>query len=175
MGVLLKQIFQFLKLLNSDTGNVQISAGIAAGFILGMTPVLSLQTFLVFICIFFFRIQIGAAFVSAFFFKFIAFLLDPAFDAIGFWFLNLESLQGVFTSLYNMPIVPFTRFYNTIVMGSGVLSLILSPVVFLVSSYIVSQYRVQIVSKYKQTKFFKALQATSIYKWYFTYDQYYGG
>jgi uncharacterized protein (TIGR03546 family) len=175
MGLLLKQIFQFLKLLNSDTGTNQIAAGVAAGFILGMTPVLSLQTFLVFICIFLFRIQIGAAFVSTFFFKFVAFLLDPAFDAVGFWVLNLPALQGVFTTLYNMPIVPFTRFNNTIVMGSGVLSLILSPFVFIGAWYIVKQYRVQIVARYKQTKFWKAIQATSFYKWYYQYDQYYGG
>src|SRR3989344_3974213 len=137
MGLLLKQLFQFIKLLNSDTGTNQIAAGIAAGFILGMTPALSLQTILVFFCIFFFRIQIGAAFVSAFFFKFIAFILDPVFHDLGFWFLNLPSLQSTFTSLYNMPIVPFTRFNNTIVMGSGVLSIILSPFVYLAALYVV--------------------------------------
>lgn len=175
MTLLLKQLFQFFKLLNSDTGTNQIAAGIAAGFILGMTPVLSLQTFLVFICIFLFRIQIGAAFVSAFFFKFVAFLLDPAFDAIGFWVLNLPSLQSLFTQLYNMPIVPFTRFNNTIVMGSGVLSILLSPFIFLGAWFVVRQYRAQIVARYKQSKFWKAIQATSFYKWYYQYDQYYGG
>ena len=175
MGLLLKQLFQFVKLLNSDTGTNQIAAGIAAGFILGMTPALSLQTFLIFICIFVFRIQIGAAFVSAFFFKFIAFLLDPAFDAVGFWFLNLPSLQSIFTQAYNMPIVPFTRFNNTIVMGSGVLSILLSPFVFFAAWFIVRQYRATIVARYKQTKFWKAIEATSFYKWYYKYDEYYGG
>lgn len=175
MGLLLKQLFQFLKLLNSDTGTNQIAAGIAAGFILGMTPALSLQTILVFVCIFFFRIQIGAAFLAAFFFKFVAFILDPVFDDLGFYVLNLPSLQSFFTNLYNMPIVPFTRFNNTIVMGSGVLSILLSPVIYLLSLYVVGQYRVQIVAKYKQTKFWRAIQATSLYKWYYKYDEYYGG
>lgn len=175
MGLLLKQLFQFLKLLNSDTGTLQIAAGIAAGFVLGMTPAFSLQTVLIFVCIFFFRIQIGAAFVAAFFFKFIAFLLDPAFDAVGFWVLNLPSLQSLFTSLYNMPIVPFTRFNNTIVMGSGVISILLSPVVFFVSLFVVKQYRVQIYEKFKTTKFSKLIQATSLYKWYYKYNEFYGG
>lgn len=175
MTLLLKQLFQFIKLLNSDTGTNQIAAGIAAGFILGMTPALSLQTLLVFLCIFFFRIQIGAAFVSAFFFKFIAFILDPAFDSLGFWVLNLPSLQSFFTSLYNMPIIPYTRFNNTIVMGSGVLALLLSPFVYIGSLYVVKQYRVQIVARYQQTKFWKAVKATSFYQWYYKYDQFYGG
>lgn len=175
MSLLLKQFFQFLKLLNSDTGTFQIAAGISAGFVLGMTPAFSLQTVLVFICIFLFRIQIGAAFLAAFFFKFIAYLLDPAFDAVGYWVLNLPSLQHFFTILYNMPIVPFTRFNNTIVMGSGVLSILLYPIVFFVSLYMVEQYRVQIYEKFKQTKFWKLIQATSLYKWYYKYDQFYGG
>ncbi len=175
MGLLLKQLFQFIKLLNSDTGTNQIAAGIAAGFILGMTPALSLQTFLVFLCIFFFRIQIGAAFLAAFFFKFIAFILDPVFDSLGFWLLNLPALQSLFTSLYNMPIIPFTRFNNTIVMGSGVLSILLSPFVYFGALVVVRQYRVQIVAKYKQTKFWKAVQATGLYKWYYKYDEFYGG
>ena len=175
MGLLLKQLFQFIKLLNSDTGTNQIEAGIAAGFILGMTPALSLQTLLVFLCIFFFRIQIGAAFVAAFFFKFIAFILDPVFDSLGFWVLNHPALQSTFTTLYNMPIVPFTRFNNTIVMGSGVLSILLSPFIYLAALYVVRQYRVQIVARYKQTKFWKAIQATGLYKWYYKYDEFYGG
>lgn len=67
MTLLLKQLFGFFKLLNSETGTNQIAAGVACGFILGMTPALSLQTLLVFACIFVFRIQIGAAFITAFF------------------------------------------------------------------------------------------------------------
>jgi len=114
-------------------------------------------------------------FAFVFFFKFFVFILDPAFDAIGFWVLNLPSLQSLFTSLFNMPIVPFTRFNNTIVMGSGVLAILLSPFVYIGSLYIVKQYRVQVVARYQQTKFWKAVKATSLYQWYYKYDQFYGG
>lgn len=174
MGFLLKQIFAFVKLLNSDTGTNQIAAGIAAGFVLGMTPSLSLQTFLVIICIFFFRIQAGAAFVTAFFFKFAAYLLDPVFHQVGSKVLEMEALQGLFTTLYNMPIVPLTRFNNSIVMGSGVLTIILSPIVFAIGKVMVFKYRATVVASFKGTKFWKAIQATSFYKWYFKYDELYG-
>src|SRR5688500_8333794 len=107
MTLLLKQLFGLFKLLNSDTGSNQIAAGVAAGFVLGMTPALSLQSLLIFICMFIFRIQIGAAFLSAFFFAFVAFLLDPIFHGVGMWILNVPALQGLFTTLYNMPIIPF--------------------------------------------------------------------
>lgn len=174
MTLLLKQLFGFLKLLNSETGHNQIAAGIAAGFILGMTPMLSLQTFLVFICIFFFRIQAGAAFLAAFFFAFAGWLLDPVFHNVGIAVLEMPALQGLFTTMYNVPLLPLTRFNNTIVMGSGVITILLSPVVFFVSRSLILKYRVTVVARFKQTKFWKAVQATSFYKWYYTYENLYG-
>lgn len=174
MGLLLKQIFAFIKLLNSENGSNQIAAGMAAGFILGMTPALSLQSLLVFLCILFFRIQAGAAFVSAFFFSFIAYLLDPAFDQLGRYVLEMPALQSTFTELYNMPIIPFTRFNNSVVMGSGVLSILLFPLVFVLSRIFVLKYRELVLAKIKQTKVWKLVQSTSLYKWYYQYEQLYG-
>jgi uncharacterized protein (TIGR03546 family) len=175
MTFLLKQIFGFFKMLNSETGGNQLAAGISAGFILGMTPALSLQSFLVFICIFFFRIQAGAAFLAAFFFAFAGWLLDPVFHSIGASVLSMEGLQSLFTMMYNVPLLPLTRFNNTIVMGSAVVTIALSPVVFFVSRALINKYRETVVARVKQTKFWKALQATSLYKWYYTYDNLYGG
>lgn len=174
MTFLLKQIFGFFKMLNSETGHNQLAAGISCGFILGMTPMMSLQSFLVFMVILFFRVQAGAAFLAAFFFAFAGYLLDPIFHSIGLSVLSMDSLQGLFTTMYNVPLLPLTRFNNTIVMGSGVVTIALSPVVFFVSRALIVKYRVTVVERVKQTKFWKAIQATSLYKWYYTYDNLYG-
>ncbi len=173
MTFLLKQIFGFLKLLNSETGHIQLAAGIAAGFILGMTPALSLQSLLVFLCIFVFRIQLGAALLAAFFFGFIAWLLDPIFHSVGSAVLEAKSLQNLFTTMYNIPLLPLTRFNNSIVMGSAVLTVPLSPLVFFVSLKLVVKYRESVLARFKETKFWKAVKATSLYNWYYTYDNLY--
>lgn len=172
MGLILKQIFAFIRLLNSDTGNISLAMGMTCGFILGMTPVLSLHSLLIFLILFIFRIQIGAALVMAFFFKFVAFLLDPIFHSVGSKVLEMESLQSLFTTLYNMPIVPYTRFNNSIVMGSGVVTFVLSPFVFIASQYFIVKYRETVVARFKDTKFWKAVQATKFYQWYYKYEQY---
>lgn len=174
MTFLLKQIFGFLKLLNSETGHNQIAAGIAAGFILGMSPTLSIQTLLVFLLIFVFRIQAGAAFLAAFFFKFVAYLFDDLFHQVGLIVLNIDSLHDTFTTMYNLPIVPLTQFNNTIVMGEALVGFVLFPFVFFGSRFLVMKYRKTVVDRFKQTKFWKAVQATSLYKWYYSYDQYFG-
>jgi uncharacterized protein (TIGR03546 family) len=175
LGLILKQLFALIKMLNSETGQNQIAAGVAAGFILGMTPALSLQSLLVFLCLFFFRIQMGMAFLSAFFFAFIAWLMDPAFHAIGSAVLQAPALQGIFTTLYNMPIIPYTRFNNSIVMGSGVVSILLAPVIFWIARALIIKYRLAVVERFKQTKIWKAVKATSLYKWYYSYENLYGG
>lgn len=174
MGFLLKQLFSLLKLLNSETGENQIASGVAAGFILGMTPSLSLQSLLVFLCLFLFRIQMGMAFLAAFFFSFVAWILDPLFHSIGAAVLSAPALQGLFTTLYNMPLVPFTRFNNSLVMGSGVVSILLCPLIFWLAKVAVIRYRSTILERLKNTKAWKALKATSIYQWYYSYDKLYG-
>lgn len=172
MTFLAKQIFGFLKLLNSETGHNQIAAGIAAGFVLGMTPMLSIQSLLVFLCIFFFRIQAGAAFLAAFFFAFAGWLLDPVFHSVGSAVLEMDGLHGLFTTMYNVPLLPLTRFNNSIVMGSAVITIALSPFVFFISRSLILKYRVTVVARFKQTKLWKAIQATSLFKWYYTYEQF---
>ena len=173
MTLLLKQIFNFLKILNSETGTNQIAAGIAVGFVLGMSPGLSIQSLIIFICIFIFRIQAGAALISAAFFAFAGYLLDPLFHMVGSKILEAESLQGLFTTMYNMPLVPLTRFNNSIYMGSGFLGILLAPFIFILSTVLIVKYRKTVVERFKDSKFWKAIKATSFYKWYAKYDELY--
>lgn len=171
MTLILKQLFSLIKLLNSDKGTNQIATGVVAGMILGFSPALSLQSALVFICLFFFRIQIGAAFTTAFFFAIPAFLLDPVFHYIGSAILETESLRPTFTTLYHLPIVPLTRFNNSVVMGAGVVAIALAPVVFYGAKYLIAAYRDKVVVRFEQTKVWKAVKATAFYQWYVKYEE----
>ena len=173
MTLILKQIFAFLKLLNSDTGHNQLASGLACGIILGFAPFLSLQTLLVLALVFVFRIQLGAAFLAAFFFKFVAFALDPLADRIGRNVLETEGLRPLFVQMYNMPLVPLTRFNNSIVMGSMVMSAVLAIPAFFVFRSMILKYRVAVVDRFRQTKLWKAFAATKIYNWYTTYEKLY--
>lgn len=173
MTALLQQLFKFFKMLNSDTGTNQLASGLAAGLILGFAPFLSLQTFLVLFIVFIFRVQLGAAFLSAFFFKFVAFIFDPAADHLGRWILESQGLRPLFTTLYQMPLVPMTRFNDSIVMGSMLVSFVLIMPAFFVFKSLIIKYRLNVVAKFKQTKFWKVFTATSFYKWYVKYDDLY--
>lgn len=172
--MLLKQIFNFLKLLNSDTETSPLAYGLALGLILGFAPFFSIQTLIVLLIVFVFRVQLGAAFLSAFFFKFIAFLFDYPAHLLGKTVLEAESLRPLFVSMYNMPFVPMTRFNNSIVMGSMVVSVLLFPFAFYGFKALIVAYRATVVARFKDTKVWKAFTATKIYNWYTKYDELYG-
>lgn len=174
MGLLLKQIFAFIRMLNSDTGTYQLASGLALGIVLGFSPFLSLQTFVILTVIIFFRVQMGAAFLSAFFFKFIAYLIDTPADYLGRWILESPSLESAFTQLYNMPLVPLTRFNNSVVMGSGVLGFVLAIPGFFIFANLIKKYRSTILVRLQNSKAAKAIKATPLYNWYLKYQDLYG-
>lgn len=174
MTILIKQLISLIRLLHSDTGQNQIATGLAFGVFLGFAPFLSLQTLLVLFVVFIFRVQLGAAFLSAFFFKFIAFLMDPFADILGRWALENHDFRGLWVEMYNMPFLPMTRFNNSIVMGSFLISLFLCPILFVLFRKLVLKYRTTVVQKIESTKAWKAFKATKFFGWYEKYNDLYG-
>lgn len=174
MTILIKQLLNLIKMLHSENGTTQIAWGLTLGAFLGFSPFFSLQTFLILTILFFFRVQFGAAFLSAFVFKFIAFLVDPMADSLGQWALENSSLRPLWTQLYNVPLLPYTRFNNSIVMGSFLVALILSPFLYFFFIFAVKKYRTTVVAKFEKTKTFKAIKASKLYVWYSKYNDLYG-
>jgi len=174
LSLLIKQLINFIKLLHSETGTNQLAMGLALGLVIGFSPLLSLQGLALVLILLLFRIQMGAAFLSGFFFTFVAFLLDPVCDLLGRAILENPGLRPTFVQLYNMPLVPLTRFNNSIIMGSGVLSLILVIPFFFIFKKGVIKYRLTVVEKVKDTKAWKAFKATALFQWYSKYNDLYG-
>ena len=174
MGIIIKQIINLIKLLHSDTGQNQIASGLAFGVFLGFAPFISIQTLFVLLIVFIFRVQLGAAFLSAFFFKFIAFLLDPVADLLGQWALENTAFRSLWLTMYNAPLLPMTRFNNSINMGSFIISLFLCPILFFAFRNLIIKYRSTIVERLEKTKAWKAFKATKFYGYYEKYNDLYG-
>jgi uncharacterized protein (TIGR03546 family) len=174
MTLLLKQIFNLIRLLHSENGTTQIAWGLTLGTFLGFSPFFSLQTFLILIVLLIFRVQFGAAFLSAFFFKFVAFLIDPIADILGRYVLEAVTVRDLWTTLYNIPLVPYTRFNNSIVMGSFFFALLISPFMYWGFQYLIRKYRDHVVKRFENSKAWKAFKASKFYVWYMKYDDLYG-
>lgn len=174
MTLLIKQLINFIRLLHSEDGTQQLAWGLTLGVFLGFSPFFSLQTFFVFLIVLVFKVQFGAATLSAFFFKMIAFLIDPLADLIGKYTLESESLRSTWTTLYNLPVIPYTRFNNSIIMGSFILALGLSPFLYFGFKILIQKYRTHVVHVFEQSRAWKAFKATKFHDWYQKYDDLYG-
>lgn len=174
MTLLLRQLFKFFKLLNSDTATHSLAWGMSLGCVLGFSPILSFQAFLVFAICFVFRVQLGAAFFSAFFFKIIAFIIDPLADQLGQAVLEWASMRDLFVTLYNMPLIPLTRFNNSVVMGSGIIGFTLAIPLFFGFKVFIVKYRQNVVARFRDSKIWKLWTTTVVYKWYSKYSELYG-
>ena len=164
---LTKFIGNIIKELHSKATPAQMGAGAALGAIIGLTPFFCLHNLVIFMIIMLVNVSSGAAAFAAVIFSLIAFLFDPLANAIGYWLLvDVKALEPFWTKLYNMPVIPLTKFNNTLVLGSLVLSLILFYPVYRLGIFGVNRYRTLLKDRIEKIKFFRILKATKFAQWY---------
>jgi len=162
----LKLIQQLVKALNSDGTPGQVAAGIALGAVFGLTPLLNLHNLVLFGLAIVLNVSLPGVFLGWTLFVPIGFALDPLFDAVGSQLLLAPGLRGLWTALYNAPVVPFTNFNNTVVLGSFVCWVVLFLPVFFLARWAVAKYRERIYERLRKLRFFQAVAASG---WYGTY------
>jgi uncharacterized protein (TIGR03546 family) len=95
------------------------------------------------------------------------FLLDPVFDRIGHWLLvDTQSLRPLWTAWDNIPWLALTNFNNTVVVGSVVAWLLLFLPIYFLARFGVLRYRATIGARVRQSRLYKALQASQLYSVY---------
>ena len=115
--------------------------GLVLGMFLGLSPVLSLQSLVICIALFVFRVQLGVAFISTVFFKLLFLILWPLFHLLGDAFLSWPFWKPLWTSWYHMPLIPYTRFNSSVVMGAGLFSFLFSVPAFYGFKWCIERYR----------------------------------
>jgi uncharacterized protein (TIGR03546 family) len=157
---------KLIKALHSDAGPWSLAFGIALGMIFGLTPLISFHNLIVLFVVLFFRVNLSTFLVSWAVFSLLAFALDPMMDRLGEAILTSQVLQGMWTSLYNTAIGRISQFYNTLVMGSLALSLLLAPMVLFMSKVLVTKYRELFLARVEQWKVLQMLKGSRVYQIY---------
>jgi uncharacterized protein (TIGR03546 family) len=166
MLALLKLIQSIIKTLHSDGSPGQVAAGIALGSALGLTPLVNAHNLVIFALIVLLNVSFGGGMLGWALFVPLGFLLDPAFDAIGRSLLQAPSLRGLWTSWYNTPLLPYTNFNNTVVLGSLVGWLGLAVPIFFASRYGIVRYRATVGERVRRSRFYQAVTASKVYNVY---------
>ncbi|HEX5962954.1 MAG TPA: TIGR03546 family protein [Gemmatimonadales bacterium] len=166
MLTLLKLIQSIIKTLHSEGTPGQVAAGIAIGSVLGLTPLMNLHNLIIFSLVVLLNVSFGGAMLGWALFVPVGFLLDPLFHATGLALLQSPSLRSLWTAMTNTPLVPYTNFNNTVVLGSFVGWLVLAVPIFFAARYGVARYRATIGARVRQSRFYKAITASQVYNWY---------
>jgi uncharacterized protein (TIGR03546 family) len=166
MFALLKLIQSLIKTLHSDGTPGQVAAGMALGAVLGLTPLMNVHNLLVFSLVLLLNVSFGGAMLGWMAFLPVGFLLDPLFHAIGLQLLEAPSLRALWTGWYNTPLVPYTNFNNTVVLGSVTAWLVMAIPIFFAARWGVARYRATIGARVQQSRLYKAITASKAYNVY---------
>jgi len=157
----------FIKILREGQTPRQVAGGFALGSMVGLSPTLTLQGLFLWLIILILDVNLSAAILAFTLFTLIAFIFDPVFHRLGYFLLvDVESLKGFWTTLYNAPIAPLTRFNNTVVLGSFVSGFLLFVPVYLGMKKFVVTYRSTIGARIERWKVYQILSKSSFVQWY---------
>ena len=163
---LIKLIQSIIKTLHSAGTPGQVAAGMALGSALGLTPLLNLHNLFIFSLLVLLNVSFGGGMLGWMLFVPVGFLLDPLFDLVGRQLLQADSLRPLWTDWTNTPLLPYTNFNNTVVLGSVVGWAVLAVPIFFAARYGVTRYRATIGERVRQSRFYKAVTASQVYNVY---------
>jgi len=166
MFTLLKLLQSIIRTLHSEGTPGQVALGMALGSVLGLTPLMNVHNLLIFSLIVILNVSFGGAMLGWALFVPFGFILDPVFHRIGLALLEAPGLRGMWTAWYNTPLVPYTNFNNTVVLGSVVGWLVLTVPIFFAARYGVAKYRATIGQRVRQSRLYQAVTASRAYNWY---------
>ncbi|GMO26517.1 MAG: hypothetical protein Ta2F_02070 [Termitinemataceae bacterium] len=155
---MIKAIAKLVLALNSNVKKTQIAAGISWGLLLGLLPAGNAFWILIFILSLFLKHNQGGKLFLMAIMKLLAPITASAIDGIGWSVLHIASLQSLFTTMYNMPFVPFTNFNNTLVAGGLAAGIVLWIPVFVIITLLIPFYRNTLLPKILNNKILTAVQ-----------------
>jgi uncharacterized protein (TIGR03546 family) len=170
MLALLKLLQSLVKTLHSEGSPRQIAAGIMLGACLGLTPLVNVHNLVIVALLCVLNVSFGAGLLGLAVFGPIGFLLDPLFHRIGRALLvDTPALAPFWTMLDSTPLVPYTNFNNTVVLGSVVAWIVLAPFIYLAAHAGVLYYRATVaqrVNRWRVVQAVRASKAYDVYRWF---------
>jgi len=163
---LLKPIGKLIIALNGNVKTSEIAAGIAWGLLLGLLPGGGIFWIVIFLVSFFFKHHHWSKIFGMMIVKLLSPLFIYSVDLIGWEILNYEALQPFFTTLYNMPFVPFTKFNNTLVTGGLAGGIVLWLPAFLVFMALIPLYRNHVAPMIRNSKIVKTIAKSPFLKFF---------
>jgi|GEM_PF-283776 len=167
MLTLLAKLFSAL---NSESSIRQIALAIVLGFIVGLSPLLTLHNIVILFFVMLIRIHLGSFILSVGFFSGLSYLLSPFIIMVGEWLLTSDGLVDLFTVFYQSTLFKLAHWHNTYTLGAFVLGCILAIPLYFFSKVIIEKYRLHIMAFFQKLKIVRALKASKFYRLYLSFS-----
>lgn len=161
-NIMISYIIKLFHALNENAKSSEIAHAFSLGLILGFMPKNNLLWYLLFVLFLFVRINKGGYFIMMILGALIAPLLDTLFDSVGYFVLTLKPLESFFATLLDIPFVGFTKFNNTIVMGSLACGIVCYVPYFFLMKLFIKYWRTSLAQAIRQSKVGKAINALPV-------------
>lgn len=135
----------------------QLALGMTFGMFIGLIPKDSFFVYGFGVLMLLSTANLLCGAISGIAFSWIAMAIDAPADAIGKWVLTDERFEATWAWLYQLPVVPWTRFDNTVVTGSLIISFLVALPLYYVSRYFFDVYGAAIKQKIASTQVMKWL------------------
>jgi uncharacterized protein (TIGR03546 family) len=162
----LRLLKDLISSLHGGSDPRHLAAGFALGAALGLIPKGNLFAASFVLLFFALNMNKGMALMSATFFTPLGYAVDGLAHRIGLSLLKAEALRGLWTALYDLPIVPLTRFNNTVVLGNLVLGLALYVPLYFAFLKFVAWYNEHWAAKVEKLRIIQAFKGMDLYRKY---------
>lgn len=157
---------KLLNILNSDARPIQIALAIALAMVAGLNSLFSLIGLVTLMVLFLLRANLSTYFALTAVFALISIAIAPVLSAIGESVLTMQSMQPMFTGLYNQDWFRLFGFNNTLVMGSALVSILLFIPTLIAGKVLVVKYREALMAFVNKFKVVQTLKASKFYQIY---------
>jgi len=155
--LLLRPLRLMAQSLTEESSPRQLALGCALGMMIGLVPKGNLTAVILMTLLCAMRVNLAAGMAAAFFCSWFGLLLDPLAHLLGHWVLTTGLFVPIWTLLYDLPVIPWTSFNNTIVMGNLLLALLLFYPVYRFGKPQIERYEPLFTARVKKLRFVQLL------------------
>ncbi len=137
---LLRQFFRFFDSIVEETTPSRVAAGLLLGLIVGLYPLRSLHAMSLLLVAAFVRVQLPSVLLGWLVGAAACPWLDPFFNTVGLYILSSATLRSSWSWLYHAPVIPFTRFNNSINLGIYLVATVAAPALFVLFVHLLRRY-----------------------------------
>lgn len=167
---MLTLLAKLLHALNSDSSIRQIALAIALGFIVGLSPLLTLHNVFILFFVLLIRVHLGSFILAVGFFSGISYMLSSIIVSVGEYLLTNPDFAELFAQLYQLSLFKLAHWHHTYTLGAFVLGAVLCAPVYFISKIIIEKYRVHIKAFFEKFRVVQAIKASKFYRLYTSFS-----